>query len=220
MFNNAMLSRIIILCLIFQLPAYAFNQKATEKLRQGIIAGNPDMVKASLSEGSDINAQFDDEKDTLAMLALREYIKSFEARASASSPWNVAIFAGVGSLVLSALVGALGFTVAYDKTNSESDKSIGLKMGIGGLVTAIATIPYFAAVAALKNRKSEMGKRGIVLRMLLDNASLDFSITNNKGETLMDVLHSYAKDMIRNNIKHNLYNQIEIYMKKKMKAND
>ena len=41
----------------FSITCVCINQKATEKLRQGIIAGNPDMVKASISEGADINTK-------------------------------------------------------------------------------------------------------------------------------------------------------------------
>ena len=93
----------ILVSLLGHLPLWAFNQQATEKLRQGIIAGNPDTVKASISEGADINTKYGADQETPLMLALREYIKAAQASAKMSNPWNVAMLAtGVVSSGVSA----------------------------------------------------------------------------------------------------------------------
>ena len=136
----------ILVSLLGHLPLWAFNQQATEKLRQGIIAGNPDTVKASISEGADINTKYGADQETPLMLALREYIKAAQASAKMSNPWNVAMLAtGVG--LIGGSVGAVGAGIA---SRNPEYRNTATNIGIASVVVGSSFLlrPWLPAYLA------------------------------------------------------------------------
>jgi hypothetical protein len=193
----------------------AFNQQATEQLRQAIVEGHPDKVKTIMADGADINARLDADKETMAMLALREYMKVQDEGIRAGNPWNIAISSGVFGTKFGLVASLLGVVVKFG-TSDQQTKIVAGKVSLAGMMTVLVSIPFMVAVALLQAKMSEWGKRGIIFMMIVDDSSIDFYIKNNKGQTLLDVYHTYAQDMIGDSSKQRAYDILETYIKKSM----
>jgi hypothetical protein len=189
MLHKRSLTLILPLALCLSMPLHAFDDVATQDLISAIKAGSIINVKKSIEADADVNAQIvGEDKETPLMLALRELVFAFQKHHTFLSPWSLSIWGSIATFV----GGAAGFIHEQEKLEPLESPSNKYYISIGVMVASLAALianPFISA------KISDLSKRDVITGMLLANPSIDVSLKNKKGETVLNILDSY-KDIL------------------------